>query len=223
MTVDWNLKLYAVGIIIVILSFSLAAAFYVKAAKCTFEPLRVACVGDSITQGSGYPIRLRLLLGSNYSVVNFGVSGSTVSLSSDKPYMSQRQFQQAQNFMPDVVVIMLGTNDARPDLQKYNNTFDEDYSQLVNSFQQLDSNPQIYVVKSPPIQNSSLELSASFFNNLLISEIEQIANDHNLPTVDVYSAFENHSNYFMDGVHPNSDGAALIASTVYNSIASSDE
>ena len=40
----------------------------------------------------------------------------------------------------------------------------------------------------------------------------------NLPTVDMYSAFGNHSDYFMDGVHPGSDGASLIASHVYDAI-----
>ena len=49
------------------------------------KPLRVACIGDSITEGSGYPDNLRMLLGTNYTVGNFGVSGSTVSLKSVNP------------------------------------------------------------------------------------------------------------------------------------------
>ena len=39
-----------------------------------------------------------------------------------------------------------------------------------------------------------------------------------LPTVDMYSAFGNHSDYFMDGVHPDSAGASLIAFHVYDAI-----
>lgn len=84
------------------------------------DPIRVACVGDSITQGSGYPAKLQVLLGTNYSVGNFGVSGSTVTLNSTKPYMNQTAFEKAQQFQPKVVVIMLGTNDARTDLMKTN-------------------------------------------------------------------------------------------------------
>ena len=44
-------------------------------------PIRVACVGDSITQITKYTADLQAELGSNYTVGNFGVSGSTVSLS----------------------------------------------------------------------------------------------------------------------------------------------
>ena len=40
----------------------------------------------------------------------------------------------------------------------------------------------------------------------------------NLPVIDVYTAFGEHSDYFVDGVHPNSQGAALIASEVYKAI-----
>ena len=40
----------------------------------------------------------------------------------------------------------------------------------------------------------------------------------NLPTIDVYSAFGDRADYFKDGVHPNSQGAALIATEVYNAI-----
>jgi lysophospholipase L1-like esterase len=40
----------------------------------------------------------------------------------------------------------------------------------------------------------------------------------NLPTVDVNSALANHPEYFDDGVHPNSDGAMVIASEINNAI-----
>jgi lysophospholipase L1-like esterase len=34
----------------------------------------------------------------------------------------------------------------------------------------------------------------------------------------MYNAFGDHSDYFMDGVHPNAQGAALIAYNVYDAI-----
>jgi len=77
---------------------------------------RVACIGDSITQGSGYPDRLQELLGSDYEVGNFGVDGSTVSQETAMPYMRQDKFIDAMEFKPDIVIIMLGTNDANPEI-----------------------------------------------------------------------------------------------------------
>ena len=36
----------------------------------------VACVGDSITEGSGWPAKLGTKLGAEFSVMNYGVSGT---------------------------------------------------------------------------------------------------------------------------------------------------
>ncbi|MGA2386231.1 MAG: GDSL-type esterase/lipase family protein [Candidatus Bathyarchaeia archaeon] len=182
------------------------------------DPIRVACVGDSITEITGYPSDLQTLLGDNYSVGNFGVSGSTVLLNSWEPYMNQSAFQKALNFQPNIVVIMLGTNDDLQMLRAYNASFEEDYAKLIASFQQLVSTPRIYIVKPPPIFSNSSDLSIPYFNEVIIPKIEDLANNMGLPIIDVYTAFGNHADYFVDGVHPNSQGAALIASEVYKAI-----
>jgi acyl-CoA thioesterase-1 len=181
-------------------------------------PIRVACVGDSITQITKYTADLQAMLGSNYTVGNFGVSGSTVSLSTYKPYMKQPEFQDAENFQPDIVVIMLGTNDAHDDLQQYIGTFDNDYFDLIDSFQNLTSNPQVLIVKSPPVYSNTLGISPDFFSNQVIPHIQYVATQEYVPTIDVYDIFGNHSDYTGDGIHPNDNGAALIASQVYDAI-----
>ena len=56
------------------------------------EPIRVACVGDSITEGAGasggnsYPSQLGKMLGEKWTVGNFGVSGTTMLKKGDSPY-----------------------------------------------------------------------------------------------------------------------------------------
>jgi lysophospholipase L1-like esterase len=184
------------------------------------NPIRIACVGDSITEVSGYPSVLQSLLGDNYTVGNFGVSGSTVSLNSWKPYMDQPEFQSAEAFKPDIVVIMLGTNDDLIGLHQYDESFENDYAKLVTSFQQLQSKPQIWIAESPPIFSNSSDLSSDYLANTIIPKTEDLANQMNLPIIDVYNAFGNHTDYLQDGVHPNSQGAELIANEVYNMIGS---
>ena len=57
-------------------------------------PIRVACVGDSITWGDtlkhrltqAWPGALQNLLGAHYKVVNFGYSGATMLKKSDLSY-----------------------------------------------------------------------------------------------------------------------------------------
>jgi len=190
--------------------------------KISGNEIRVACIGDSITMGSGYPSHLDALLGANYTVRNFGVTGSTVSLSSVRPYMFQDEFLQAKEFQPDIVIIMLGTNDANPNLQPYTGNFEDDYTELVAAFQQLEGEQQIWVVKSPPVFNNTCNISPTYFRENVIPHIENLANDLNLPTIDVYGAFGNNPDYCPDGVHPTSEGAAVIASRVYDALTSNN-
>lgn len=180
--------------------------------------VRVACVGDSITASTEYPSDLQSLLGPGYVVGNFGVNGSTVLLDSWKPYMEQPEFRKALGFKPNIVIIMLGTNDDLQMLRPSNSSFEEDYIKLIGAFQQLDSKPLIWIVKPPPIFSNSTDLSIPYFGGSIIPKIEELANKTNLPVIDVYTAFGEHSDYFVDGVHPNNQGAALIASEVYKAI-----
>jgi acyl-CoA thioesterase I len=217
-------KLAAAAIAIVFLSSSIAVLEInnLQNPKRQTPPsngaIRVACVGDSITQDSDYPSDLQFLLGANYSVGNFGARGSTALINSWKPYMDQPEFQDAQNFRPAIVVVMLGTNDDLKSLQQYNESFEVDYARLNSSFQRLNTDPQIFVAESPPIFSNSSDLSAAYFSNTIIPQTIDLANKLNLPTIDVYDAIGNHTEYFTDGVHPNSQGAALIASEVYDAI-----
>ena len=90
------------------------------AALLAVAPIRVACVGDSITFGSGlpdrnqqsYPSRLQVALGSKFEVQNFGVGGRTLFRNGDTPYVETPQHQDVKDWEPEVVIIMLGTNDT---------------------------------------------------------------------------------------------------------------
>ena len=99
--------------------------------------IRLACVGDSITAGVGaaggqsYPNQLAKMLGERWEVRNFGVSGSTLLNQGDMPYQKQGAFQAALKFEPQVVVIMLGTNDTKPQNWKLKSKFASDYKDLL--------------------------------------------------------------------------------------------
>lgn len=212
-----NLKLVTVGIAAMII-FAGFAAFLVIAMNPVSAPIRVACVGDSITEGSGYPQKLKQLLGVDYTVGNFGVSGSTVSLDSNLPYMNQTKFQEAKNFDPDIVVIMLGTNDANPEISPNENNFETDYTKLITAFQQLEGQQLIWIVKSPPIFPNNSNYNNTYLENKIIPQTDAVAQRMDLPTINMYNALDSHPNYFMDGVHPDSNGATVIATQVYDTI-----
>jgi lysophospholipase L1-like esterase len=211
------MKFQAIGALLIVVLLGIAI-FSIVETNVEGKPIRVACIGDSITEGSGYPSMLRQMLGPNYTVANFGVSGSTVTSQSIRPYMDQAAFQEAIDYHPDIIVIMLGTNDANNDIAQNETSFETDYSQLINSFEQLEGRQLIWVVKSPPIFADNSGYNNTYLENNVFPQIDKVADQMKLPTVNMFSAFGNHSDYFMDGVHPDSDGASLIASNVYDAI-----
>jgi acyl-CoA thioesterase-1 len=203
---------------IVIVAILLSVALLVPIIENQENVVRVACVGDSITEGTGYPIDLWTLLGPNYVVGNFGVGGATVSTDSNSSYMSQAAFEVAKRFEPKIVIILLGTNDANCNLSESNNVFINSYVQLIDAFQGLASKPKIWILEPPPIFNNSAGLSSEILNQNVIPNIEQVANQTHVPIINVNSALADHPKYFSDGVHPNGDGAAIIAVTVYRAM-----
>jgi acyl-CoA thioesterase-1 len=157
-------------------------------------------------------------------VGNFGAGGATVLLDTDKPYIDQVEFVNAKNFLPDIAIIMLGTNDARTDHFESIDNFVSDYTKLINEIQALESKPKIFLVKPPPIFDNEFELKNENLLDGIIPRIEQIANEEGLIIIDVYAALENHPEYFWDdGVHPSSEGATIIANEVYEAIILSTE
>jgi lysophospholipase L1-like esterase len=179
--------------------------------------IRVACVGDSITRDTEYPVDLGMLLGSSYIVDNFGVGRTTVSLQFDKPYLNQTEGQNARKFEPDIVVIMLGTTDAYLSQQERNN-FLSDYKTLIGVFQAFPSKPKIFVVVPPPVFSNNLGLNDTILEKMVIPLIKQTANDLNLPIIDVHTPLVNHPEDFQDGVHPNNQGSEIIATQVFKEI-----
>jgi acyl-CoA thioesterase-1 len=212
--------LMAFGIVTLVISLSFMTLF-LGSLNSNFNHdslIRVACVGDSITEGSGYPENLQVMLGNNYKVGNFGVSGSTVLQNSDVPYMNQAAFWRAIAFKPSIVVVMLGTNDAKESSYGSVENFISDYKELVREYERLESKPKIWLVTPPPIFENDLNLNNTNLEQNIIPSIEYVANELDMPTVDVNTVLTDYPEYFMDGVHPSSDGAMLIASKINQAI-----
>ena len=106
------------------------------------KTIKIACVGNSITYGSGvvnreknaYPAQLQQLLGDSYTVKNYGVSGRTLLKKGDYPYLETNKYKEALNFIPDIVFIKLGTNDSKSHNRIHLDEFESNYNELINSF-----------------------------------------------------------------------------------------
>ena len=195
-------------------------------AACKSEPIRVACVGDSITYGHGirdrehdtYPGLLSAKLGEKYDVRNFGVSGSTTMMGPDMPYMNEQAYKDALAFNPQIVTIKLGTNDSKPFNWKEQDHFKQDLKTLINSFRELPAKPRIWLCLPVPAYGQAWSINDSIIFNGVIPLIREVAQEENLPVVDLNTPLQGKRQYFPDTIHPNEEGQSMIADVIYNTV-----
>ena len=204
-------------ILILTLVFSLTA--HVANAKL------VACVGDSITYGSGisnrdynsYPAQLGRILqmfDNEWQTQNFGVSGATLLRNADKPYVQQSAYNQVLSARPDAVIIMLGTNDSKAWNWVYKDDFVSDYSSLIDAFAELPSKPKIWICNPVPAFSDNFGISNPLIKDEIIPLVNHVAELKGVEIIDLYTALSDASAMFPDGIHPNTEGAKLIAEAI---------
>ena len=207
------------------------------------DAIRVACIGNSITDGSGidmasmhgYPASLQQLLGKEYWVKNFGVSGRTMLNKGDRPYMKEMAWRDALAFRPDVVVIKLGTNDSKPQNWQHSAEFKQDLVQMLTELcpelGQLPKNKkkrakalaevktQIFLCTPIPAFKSTWNINDSVIVNGVIPIQQEVAKEYGLQVIDLHTLFGNDSNMMVaDGIHPNEKGARRMAEIIADAL-----
>lgn len=186
------------------------------------QALRVACIGNSITDGMGidmsevygYPAVLQRLLGKNYNVKNFGVSARTLMNKGDLPYMKEQAWADAQAFLPNIVVIKLGTNDSKDNNWIHGADYGADLQKMVDTLRALPSKPQIYVCS--PIPAARIwGISDSVIVNGEIPAIKRVVKKNKLAYIDLHTEFKPTEGLMQrDGIHPTDKGAAQLAKII---------
>lgn len=245
----------------------------VAVASPAYAVIDIALVGDSITrgnhdndvlQGNNYPTHLQTLLdaaygpaaynvgdATNHTFFNgFGHGGATLREDGNIPYVDQTAYSEALAFQPDIVFIMLGTNDARPGTafniannrwnwdnptldgaQTSTQRFIEDYQTLVNTFDALASAPDLVVMSPIPVSTVVFGGGNSIDGSIIENEIAPAIRDHvaNFAQVDGFIdlnlLFPEDDATFYDGddkIHPGSLGYEFIARQVFSQVVGGD-
>ncbi|HWB61423.1 MAG TPA: GDSL-type esterase/lipase family protein [Chthoniobacteraceae bacterium] len=215
------------------LAIALAFPLALSAADTTPAPapdaVRIACIGDTITDMSNYPKVLAQFLSTDYELAkyhaksydvrNYGVPDTTVVMT-EKPWIKTPKADDAKAFLPQIVVIEIGTQDT----QKGKNwdaiaTFPAAYKDLINQFASLSSKPKIYLCLPPPIYGTTgWGMSEDNLTSTVIPDIKQVAKELNLPVIDLHTALGNRPDLFDHSVHPTGDAKKYIAAAVYTGI-----
>ena len=198
------------------------------------QPLRVACVGNSVTYGYGladrdhdaYPVRLQAMLDGKYGagrfqVGNFGRSGATLLNRGHRPYMQQPEFRQAMDFKADWVVIHLGLNDTDPrDWPDWKEDFIPDYRALIDSFRVANPEARVLICLMTPIfdRHARFQSGTRDWHAKVQEAIRKVALGANVQLIDLHTPLHSRPDLFPDALHPNPEGAQILAQTVYSAL-----
>lgn len=189
--------------------------------------IKVACVGDSITYGcmvrnrrkNNYPQILSGLAGEKYCVNNFGYTDRTAIKSADLPFVKEKLYKQSLEFNPDIVFILLGSNDSKVhnwDKDK----FISDYGEIIDSYLNLSASPEVYVITPPPVlevgKKVLYKLRKDVIENEICPLVQRIAEMKGVECVDISVIFKNRKDLFADGVHPNAKGCKALAQKIFD-------
>lgn len=188
------------------------------------KKLKIAFIGDSITQGTGasnqatesYPGQLSGMLGfSNYQIGNFGKAAAYTldyenkyNVKTDKAlsYRNTARYTESLAFGADVVVIMMGVNDMRSmtcDAAK--DEFKKALASLAKEYSELETVQKVYIATSIYIPNGALaiQLSGGELQRLQCEVAEELG----LDVIDIYSMTREYMNVMLhttsDRLHPN--------------------
>ena len=204
------------------------------------EAVRVACIGNSITDGHGidmrtkygYPAQLQTMLGDGYWVKNFGVSARTMLNKGDFPYMNELAWRDALAFKPDVVIIKLGTNDSKPENWQYGADFKKDLQQMITTLRPdlvqpvskkkgkkakavQPVGPKIYLCTPIPAFKSTWNINDKVITDEIIPIQQEVAKQYGLQIIDLHTLYANEGDKMLDdGIHPDEKGALKMAEII---------
>ncbi|WP_215224950.1 GDSL-type esterase/lipase family protein [Echinicola shivajiensis] len=188
--------------------------------------IKVACVGNSVTYGAGikdrelnsYPAQLQKLLGEAYTVKNFGHSGATLLRKGHHPYYLTDEFKEVVRFDADIAVIHLGLNDTDPrNWPNYRLDFKRDYSWLIDTLRVSNPKMEIHVAILSPIFSGHPRFKSGTrdWHSEIREQIIELSKANNVYLIDFYQPFISRPDLFPDQVHPNKEGAKIMAERVY--------
>lgn len=193
------------------------------------QKIKVACVGNSVTYGTGvgerelnsYPSQLQKMLGDGYEVANFGYPGATVLKQGHKPYWENQIFADSRSFLPDLVVIHLGLNDqGNNNWPAHKGDFVSDYLDLIQAYGSLLSFPRVVICKMSPSFSGHHWFEEGMRENYqeIQAKIDTIGERAGVAIIDLHDPLYRFPEYYADALHPTGEGAAIIANTIYRFI-----
>ena len=188
------------------------------------DTVRVACIGDSLTQGfigndgkyttsQSYTDFLSNKLGNGYEVKNFGLSSHGLYSEHKYPYIKTEKYKESLEYNPDIVLIMMGTNDAKTIYwDKISENYAEIFKSFIRSYKNLPGSPEIIVgIPGPVFEGEFLEDRPYEIMDAMRKTERDVCAELGIASVDFYEIFKDSKELFPDGLHFNEKGAEKVS------------
>lgn len=195
----------------------------------------VVCIGDSITSGGAYsypdqdawPIYLQELLYGLYddwTLVNLGVSSTTLLDEGLLPYRATGNIDVAKSIQADAMLIMLGTNDSW-DPSWNEDAFHTELRALVDELHAAQPQARIVLIAPPatysdpdPASPGVFHMDDALIGGTIRQTVQKVAQETDSRFVDLHQITEGHPEWFPDTVHPNAEGNRAIADYLFSEV-----
>ena len=198
------------------------------------DPIKVACVGDSITFRYGfddepennYPYTLNKMLGKDYLVKNFGESGTCVQENTDDAYTTHDKYIESLEYQADILIFMLGSNDSKAWNWKGTENFRKEYEKLLDSYTKVENPPRVYIGISPKAFYVDGKESGVAGFGIEPDNVDQIvriqlevAEERGYSVINMYEISKENPTWFKeDGIHPTKEGAEEMAKIIAEAV-----
>lgn len=190
----------------------------------------VCCAGDSLTFGlmsddpatQSYPSVMAKLTqgGIRFVTENYGLSGATVNPDGGgifaPAYTASSQYADSVATKAEIVLVMLGTNDAFWSSDR--DSFEEDFTNLLKSYMDLPQAPRVIVVLPPHTFSGMFGFNYDEIMEEVVVKEQAVAEALDLAIIDARSFNEGKEDMFVDGIHFTVEGYALLAETIYTQL-----
>ena len=192
------------------------------------EPVRVACVGNSITQGVGHakpiprtvtPGVLRQLLGQGYDVRNFGYSGRTAPAAwrlslparTDAGRRSELPARHSHRQAGDKRQQAVELENSTPTLNA-----------ISPRLSSRSAGPKACLASTSacpyPAFLAPGSIDSAVIAHEVVPAVRRVARRLGAHVVDLHTPMKAYARCFPDGIHPNEEGAARMAALVYEAL-----
>ncbi len=209
---------------------------YISNNSYDFSGVKIACLGDSITEGSNldkmenykqysYPSLLKNILHAE-EVYNLGIGGSSYGRYWDNAFVDRYKEIPKDT---DIILVMGGTNDgfaaSEKELgslgEKKPRTFYGDVDELMRGLKQ--DYPEAKIIFATPLPNvlhDYLRNQRSYLlpQSVYVDAVKELAEQYGIDVIDLYNSnlLDTHdaqviSTYMPDGVHGNPAGYQVLA------------